>query len=137
MSTSERGSTSGSDSREARALMERLMTFDLHSEIDQLRGEDPWNDGDRNSRMLAKDVDFRVLLTVLRSGATLDENDGDARVSLQVIGGSARLETASGSTELRAGQIAVVDAGQAWDLTASEDCAVLTTLAWPREKAGV
>ncbi|HVM31164.1 MAG TPA: hypothetical protein VM305_10420 [Candidatus Limnocylindrales bacterium] len=137
MSTSDYGSTSGSDSRESRALMERLMTFDLHSEIDRLRSEDQWNDGDRNSRMLAKDVDFRVLLTVLRSGATLDENDGDARTSLQVIGGSARLETASGSAELGAGQIAVVDAGQPWSFTAKEDCAVLATLAWPREKAGV
>jgi quercetin dioxygenase-like cupin family protein len=137
MSTSEYGSTSGSDSRESRALMERLMTFDLHSEIDQLRSEEQWSEGDRNSRMLAKDVDFRVLLTVLRSGATLDENDGDARTSLQVIAGSARLETASGSADLRAGQVAVIDVGQAWTFTASEDCAVLTTLAWPREKAGV
>ncbi len=137
MSSSEYGSTSGSDTREARALMEQLMVFDLHSEIDKLRNEGPWQSRDRNSRTLAKEVDFRVLLTVLRSGATLDENDGDARTSIQMIGGSARLESDAGSVDLRAGQVATLDVGQAWNLTATEDCAVLTTLAWPREKAQV
>jgi quercetin dioxygenase-like cupin family protein len=134
MRTNENGSTSGSDTREARALMERLMVFDLHAEINKLRNEHQWSQGDRNSRMLAKDVDFRVLLTVLRAGATLDENDGDARASLQLIAGGARLETESGGTDLRAGQLATVDAGQPWTLTASEDCALLTTLAWPSDK---
>jgi quercetin dioxygenase-like cupin family protein len=136
-STSEYGSTSGSDTRESRPLMERLMVFDLHSEIDSLRREAQWTDGDRNSRTLAKEVDFRVLLSVLREGATLDEQDGDARVSLQVIAGAAELLTDAGSTELRAGQLAAVDAGQRWQLRASEDSAVLLTLAWPREKASV
>jgi hypothetical protein len=137
MSTGEYGSTSGSDSRQSRALMERLMAFDLHAEIRRLRREDQWTDGDRNSVTLAKEVDFRVLLSVLREGATLTEEDGDARVSLQLIGGGARLESAAGAAELNAGQLAVVDAGQAWRLTATEDSAVLVTLAWPREKAGV
>lgn len=137
MSSSEYGSTSGSDTRESRALMERLMVFDLHAEINRLRNEGPWQSGDRNSRTLAKEVDFRLLLTVMRSGATLDENDGDARTSIQLIGGSARLESAAGSAELSAGQLATLDVGQAWKLTATEDCAVLTTLAWPREKAQV
>jgi len=133
--TSEIGSTSGSDTRQPRSLMEGLMLFDLHEEIRKLRSEGPWKQGDRNSRTLAKDVDFRVLLSVLKSGAELDEEDGDARVSVQLIAGSARLATESGSAELHAGQLAAIDAGQRWRLSATDDCAVVTTLAWPREKA--
>jgi quercetin dioxygenase-like cupin family protein len=137
MGTSDYGSTSGSRTRESRAMMDRVLVFDLHSEIDRLRSEDQWTDGDRNSMMLAKDVDFRVLLSVLRSGATLDENDGDARTSIQLIGGAARLDCGGQSTELRSGQVAALDKDQPWNLTAVEDSAVLVTLAWPREKVAV
>lgn len=131
------GDTSGTGSREARPLMERLMAFSLRDEIEGLRSEEQWLDGDRNSRTLAKDVDFRVLLTVLHDGATLDEQDGDARVSIQLLEGEAQLAVNGQSADLRAGGLAVVDAGQSWDVRARGDCAVLLTLAWPRDKAGV
>jgi quercetin dioxygenase-like cupin family protein len=135
--TSAYGTTSGTDSRGARPLMEGLMVFGLADEIRALRGESPYADGDRNSVTLAKEVDFRVLLSALRSGATLDEEDGDARASLQLIEGSATLRAGDEDVELAAGDIAVVDAGRPWFLTATSDCALLLTLAWPREKAGV
>ena len=131
------GETSGSDSREARALMERVLTFSLRNEIEALRSEEQWLDGDRNSRTLAKEVDFRVLLSVLHDEATLDEQDGDARVSIQLLEGRGRLAVEGQSIDMSAGGLAVVDAGQRWDLRAVGDCAVLLTLAWPREKAGV
>lgn len=131
------GKTSGTDAREGRPMMERLMVFTLSDEIQRLREEEPWTDGDRNSRMLAKDVDFRVLLTVLRPGATLEEEDGDARVSLQLLDGRAVLRLAGAEAELERGEVAVVDAGQRWLLKATQDSALLLTLAWPREKAGV
>src|SRR3954454_23803874 len=85
------GSTSGTDSRGSRPLIEDLMVFSLPAEIDSLRTEDQYRNGDRNSATLAKEVDFRVLLSVLRPGATLDEQDGDARASLQILDGTATL----------------------------------------------
>ena len=135
--TSPYGSTSGTDSRESRPLMEGLMAFSLTAELDTLRSEDQWVDGDRNSRTLAKDVDFRVLLTVLHAGATVDEQDGDARVSIQLLEGRGQLTVADQMTDIDAGGLVVVDAGQSWYLRAMDDCAVLLTFAWPREKAGV
>jgi quercetin dioxygenase-like cupin family protein len=117
--------------------MERLMVFGLAEEVERLRGEHAWQDGDRNSRTLAKDVDFRVLLSVLRGGATLEEGDGDARVSLHLLEGRATLRLEAAEAELNAGELAVVNAGQRWQLRADGDCAMLLTLAWPREKAGV
>ncbi len=129
------GSTSGSDEREPRAVMERLMLFDLGAEIERLRAEEDWQERDRSSRMLAKEVDFRVMLTVMRVGARLTEEDGDARVSIQMLDGGARLDVGTDEEKLPPGALAVVDSGHPWALTASGDCAVLLTFAWPREKA--
>ncbi|HUG48380.1 MAG TPA: hypothetical protein VMP67_08215 [Candidatus Limnocylindria bacterium] len=137
MSTSPYGRTSGTDERESRPLMEPLMAFRLPAELERLREEDAWRDGDRNSRTLAKDVDFRLLLTVLRSGATLDEEDGDARGSVQLLEGRAVLRLPGTEAQLGAGELAVIDAGQPWQLSAESDCALLLTLAWPREKAQI
>lgn len=138
------GETSGSDSRGSRPTMEPLMVFGLTEEIQRLRTESQWTDGDRNSMTLAKEVDFRALLSVLRNGARIDEQDGDARVSVQVIEGRVRLRlgganasTAAEEAELESGDLGVVDAGQPWTLQAEGDCAVLLTFAWPREKARV
>lgn len=131
------GTTSGSQLRESRPLMERLMVFSLADEVDALRAESQWEDNDRNSRTLAKDVDFRALLSVLHTGATLDEGDGDGRASFQILEGGALLNVDGEETELTQGQLAVVDSGHPWTLRATSDCAVLLTLSWPIEKAGV
>ncbi|CAN5768173.1 hypothetical protein BH24CHL6_BH24CHL6_16100 [soil metagenome] len=130
------GRTSGSDSRESRSMMERLMVFRLEDEIASLRGEEAWREGDRNARTLAKEVDFRVLLTVLRPGVTIGE-DSDARASLQLVEGRATLQLADAQADLGTGQLAVVDAGQRWSLRAEDECVLLLTLAWPRENATV
>jgi len=131
------GATSGTDQRDSRSLMEGLMVFSLRLEIDMLRNEDQYRNGDRSSLTLAKEIDFRALLSVMRPGATLDEQDGDARASIHVIEGGVTLVVGGESAELGEGQLAVVDAGRPWTITAATDCAVLLTLAWPREKAGV
>ncbi|HWH23980.1 MAG TPA: hypothetical protein VNW68_03695 [Candidatus Limnocylindria bacterium] len=133
------GRTSGSDQRASRPMMEGVMHFRLADQLAALREEAQWAEGDRNSRTLAKDVDFRVVLTVMRDGAELDEQDGDARVSVQLIDGTAslRLPEEDDAVRLDAGMLAVVDNGRPWRLRADSDCAVLLTLAWPREKAGV
>ena len=137
MTTGAYRNTSGTDERESRPLMAPLMRFSLAEELESLRAEWQWNDNDKNSRTLAKDVDFRVLLSLLHTGATLDEQDGDARTSLHVVEGTARMEVEGETVDLTAGEIAVVDAGHAWVFRATSDCAVLLTLAWPLEKAGV
>jgi hypothetical protein len=131
------GSPGGSDTRSARTMIAPLMQFSLEVEADSLRLEPEYREGDRNSRTLAKETDLRVLLTVLRSGAALDEQDGDARTTVQVIDGMAALEIDGDEAHLEPAEIAVVDRGQPWLLRAESDCALLLTIAWPPEKARV
>ncbi len=123
--------TSGSPVREARPLMERLLVFDLPAEIARLREEPTFEGKDRNSMTLAKESDFRLLLTVLRPGAALEEQDGEGRMSVQLLDGAATLELPGGTADLRAGQVATVDAGNPWSLRARDDSAVLVTMAAP------
>lgn len=131
------GSPGGSDTREARTMIESLMQFSLELEADSLRLEPEYREGDRNSRTLAKETDLRVLLTVLREGAALDELDGDERATVQVVDGTATIELDGAEAHLQPSEIAVVDRGQPWILRADSDCAVLLTIAFPPEKAGV
>jgi len=131
------GSTSGTSERDSRPLMERLMVFSLAEEIESLRSEPQWADNDKNARTLAKDVDFRLLLSVLHTGATLEEKDGEARASVQLLDGSADLDVSGEVGQLVPGQVAVIDSGRPWTLHATSDCALLLTFAWPLDKAGV
>jgi quercetin dioxygenase-like cupin family protein len=131
------GSTTGTEERDSRALMDRLLVFSIADEIASLRGESEWQENEKNTRTLAKDVDFRAILTVMHVGATIEEQDGDARASVQLYEGAAELQVSGQSAQLSTGQLAVVDSGQPWVLRATSDCAVLITFAWPIEKAGV
>lgn len=137
MSGGSYGNTSGTQEREPRPLMERLMVFSLADEIESLRSEWQWANNDKNSRTLAKDVDFRALLSVMHSGAALDEQDGDARASVHILEGRAELDVGGEVTQLETGQLAVIDSGHPWTLRAATDCSLLVTFAWPIDKAGV
>ena len=131
------GSPHGSDTRDPRAMIAPLMQFSIDTEIDSLRLEEEYRTGDRNSRTLTKATDLRLLLTVLRASAALDEQDGVARTSVQLIDGTATVSIEGAGTLLQPGDLAVVDRGQPWLLTAETDCAVLVTVCFPPEKAGV
>ena len=74
---------------------------------------------------------------MLHVGATIEEQDGEARASLQLLDGEADLDVDGQTTRLASGHMAVVNSGQSWTLRATSDCALLLTLAWPIEKAGV
>ncbi len=131
------GSPGGSDTRAPRTMIEPLMQFSLEVEADSLRLEPEYREGDRNSRTLAKETDLRVLLTVLREGAALDEQHGDERATVQVVDGTATIEIAGAQAHLQPAEVAVIDRGQPWILRADSDCAVLLTIAFPVDKAGV
>lgn len=131
------GSPGGSDTRTGRTMIEPLMQFALDLETDALRLEPTYREGDRNSRTLAKETDLRVMLTVLRSGAALDEQDGDARTTIQIIDGTATLEIDGAEAHLQPAEVAVLDRGHPWVLRADSDCAAFLTIAWPPEKARI
>jgi len=129
--------TSGSPTRDSRTLREPLMRFALLPEIGRLTGEPQWNEGDRNSIVLAKDARFRMFLTVLRSGAGLGDDDGEATLSIHLITGSVTATRDRDSVMLAPGEIAVLEAGSSWSLEADQESAALLTFSWPEGLARV
>ena len=129
--------TSGSGTRDSRTLREPLMQFNLLDEIARLAGEPEWNERDRNSIVLAKDARFRMLLTVLRSGARMTDEDGEATLSIHLITGSATATRGRHSVMLAPGEIAVLEANSSWSLEADQESAALLTFSWPEELARV
>ena len=129
--------TSGSNVRDSRPLRDPLMQFNVLDEIGRLAGEPQWSDGDRNSIVLAKDARFRMLLTVLRDGARMADEDAEATLSVHLITGSVTVRGGTSEAMLAPGEIAVLEAGSSWSVEAAAESAVLLTLAWPEEQAGV
>lgn len=122
--------THGSDERGARPLTEDLMTFDLEREIESLRREPAWNEGDRNARTLVKSAGIRLLLASLRESAEIHEQHGEGPVTIQMLEGQATLKAGGAEVALGERTVASIAAAQPWSLRADTQSAVLVTFAW-------
>ncbi|HXG40720.1 MAG TPA: hypothetical protein VNJ28_07225 [Candidatus Limnocylindrales bacterium] len=112
------------------------MRFDLEDRLRRVRTEPEWRAGDRNSITLAKGSSFRVLLTSLRAGASIGEDDSVGPFSVHSLEGSVLVRRA-GEEGLRPGQIATLESGAPWSVIAEVDAAVLVTGWWPLDREAV
>ncbi len=115
-------------------LKSPMLSFDLHAEIEQLRREEGWQAG-RDSRTLVKHPDFRVVLTVLKSGARLHEHRAAGRISVQTLVGQIRMHADNKTFDLPAGHLLALEREIVHDVEALEDSAFLLSIAW-RENVG-
>jgi quercetin dioxygenase-like cupin family protein len=123
------GETSGSDQRPARRVAAPVLTFDLASEIASLKQEASWARGDRNARTLVEDAGFRLVLTVLKTGARMREHQAPGWVSLQGLDGHLRLQAREHLTELTAGRVVVLEPDLPHSVEAVEEGAFLLSIA--------
>jgi quercetin dioxygenase-like cupin family protein len=106
------------------------LTFDLTEQIRELRQEPYWQSG-RNSKMLVKHDDFRIVLTALKASTTIHEHHSAGRISVQAIEGHLRMHAGGREFDLPAGRVLVLDRAVPHDVVAIEDSAFLLTIAWP------
>jgi quercetin dioxygenase-like cupin family protein len=129
------GRTTGRDAREPRTLEREVAVFDLDDQLDRLTREPEWLRGDRNAVTLAKSSSFRVVLVVLRDRARIGEDEAHGPISVQVIRGAVTVRRSDDSAELSAGQLAAMEAGGPWSITARDASAMLLTISWPEERS--
>jgi quercetin dioxygenase-like cupin family protein len=126
------GETGPSPEREGQRLTGPALRFDVAAEVDGLRNEPAWERFDRNARTLVKDGAFRVVLTTLKPGATLDEHRVTARVMVQTVRGHLRLHLTAPEAvtiDLPTGHLAVLQPGISHRVEALEESAFLLTVA--------
>jgi quercetin dioxygenase-like cupin family protein len=100
----------------------------LAKEIERLKTEPPWHDGDRNAITLTKRVGLTLVLTVLRQGAVLREHRAPTAVALHVISGRMALRVGEQSLELGPGDVVTMEPGLVHAGEARADTAFLLTL---------
>ena len=115
--------TRGTDeaARPPRSLRPPLEVLDIGAEGVGLLAEHQWTDGDRNSKTLLKTESLRIVLTALRAGGTLSNDDPDEAVALQGLQGEVSVAVEDEAVTLRTGQLVCLAGGDPWRVTATAD----------------
>jgi quercetin dioxygenase-like cupin family protein len=108
-----------------------LMNFNLAEETVHLHEEEAWLRTGRNSKTLVKQPDFRIVLMALQKGAHLEEHSANARISIHTLSGNVKLQLTGQTISLSAGHLLALDRAVEHDLEATEESAILLTIAWP------
>ena len=66
---------------------------ELDTMIEQLRDETAWEKNDRNGLTIFKTDRFTLVVTILKQGATIKKNSVDGFLTLQIIEGTAEVQT--------------------------------------------
>jgi quercetin dioxygenase-like cupin family protein len=131
-----RGQTGGSTERPARRVSAPVTAFDLTAEIDALRHESSWQQGDRNAKTFIKEADVRVVLTALKAGAVVKEHRVPGPATVQALSGRISLRLPGQTIELSTGQLLALEHDLPHDVEAIEESAFLITIAWPAGPRG-
>jgi hypothetical protein len=127
--------TTGTDTRPPRPVHRSILGFDLATEIDQLSAEPAWAEHGRTSKTLAKAATFRVVLTLLRAGGSIGDDDVYAPLTVQILGGEVVAERDGESVVVGAGGLVWFEEGPGWNIRAEQDAALLLSVSWPPERS--
>lgn len=107
------------------------LTFDLSTVARELRDEAPYLQGGQTARTLVRTPDLRVVLVTIQAGKTISEHHANVTAMVQTLSGRVVVQLPDRSVELPEGQLLVMGAGLAHDVTADVDSTLLLTLGWP------
>ena len=111
-----------------RSLSEPMMTFDLRPQIEELRRDESYRRTGRLGRTLARSGRLRLVLVALKAGVEVGTHHADSPMTIQPIEGRIGFRVAGRDHELRAGQVLFFEPGEAHDIRALEQTALLLTL---------
>ena len=112
----------------SRPLAGPSLTFHLYQQISSLRQDEAYQRSGRAGRTLVKDERFRVVLLAVANNVDIGTHKADSPMTLQVVQGGLRYRDAGGQYELREGDLLFFGPGQAEDIVATADSALLLTL---------
>ncbi|HET7464984.1 MAG TPA: hypothetical protein VFJ82_27315 [Longimicrobium sp.] len=112
----------------SRPLAGPSLTFHLAEQVNTLRQDEAYQRSGRAGRTLVKDERFRVVLLAVANNMEIGTHKADSPMTLQVVQGGLRYRDAGGQYELREGDLLFFGPGQAEDIVATAETALLLTL---------
>lgn len=117
-------------SRDSQGGCNPAAVFDLRRTAAELRSEAAYLREGHTARTLTRSQDLRVVLVVLRAGATIAEHRTEHTACVQPIEGRLRLRLPKQRVALDAGQLLRLEPGLAHAVEAESDSFFLLTLGW-------
>ena len=137
MTETQREFTTGTDhaGRPARSVRPSLEVLDVAAEGVGLLAEPQWSEGDRNAKTLLKTESLRLVLTALRAGASMENEDPDESIAVLGLPGTVDIELDGATVTAHEGELVCLAGGDPWRLTANSDCLFLLTVGRPHMAA--
>ena len=110
------------------AIRGSVLAFDLKSTHADLIERARTTKAGRTAKTLVKEGPLRITLVALRQGVSLQEHQVAGAVSIQALYGRVAVQADGSRSDLRAGQLLVLDADVTHKATAVSDCAILITM---------
>ncbi|MGH7447817.1 MAG: hypothetical protein ACREK1_03180 [Longimicrobiales bacterium] len=111
-----------------RTLDEPMMIFDLEPLLRELRNDESYRRTGRLGRTLAKSGRLRLVLVALNAGVEVGTHQADSPMTLELIDGRLGFRVDERNVELKKGQLLFFGPGDAHDIRALEESALLLTL---------
>lgn len=111
-----------------RSLAGPLLTFELDKQLGELRAEEAYRRSGRAGRTLAKSGRMRITMVAMTKDNVIGTHQADSPMTLQVLEGHIRFRADGASHELRKGELLFFGPGDAHDIRADEESALLITI---------
>jgi quercetin dioxygenase-like cupin family protein len=111
-----------------RPLSEPMMKFDLQTTLHELRSDDSYTRSGRLGRTMARSGRLRMVLVALNSGIEVGTHQADSPMTIQVLEGRIGFRVGGENHELSAGQVLFFGPGEAHDIRALDESALLLTI---------
>lgn len=111
-----------------RPLAGPILVHDLNERLAELRKEESYARSGRAGRTLAKAGRFRLLLVAMGDGNVIGTHQADSPMTLHVLEGRVNFRAAGEDHELHAGEVLFFGPGDAHDIRAVGETALLITI---------
>jgi quercetin dioxygenase-like cupin family protein len=111
-----------------RPLTGPMLTFDLESQLAELRKDEAYRRSGRAGRTLAKSGRLRLTLVAMAAGNEIGTHQADSPMALHVLQGHLRFRADGEDHEMRSGEVLFFGPGDAHDIRAEEESALLITI---------
>lgn len=111
-----------------RPLEGEHLSFDLERVVEELREEEGYARSGRAGRTLLKTGPLALTVTVIRDGVEVGTHHAETPMTLSVLHGGLHYRIGDETTELGAGEVLFFGPGNARDIRALGDTALLLTI---------